>query len=233
MTVADNVARVRERMAAACARAGRPAEAARLMAVTKTVPAARIREAIAAGITLLGENRVQEMELKRRELGQPPAGAAALEWHLIGHLQSNKAARAVALFDVFQALDGASLAARLDRLGATAGRRLPVMVEVNIGREAQKTGVMPEALGDLAEAVMGAPHLHWIGLMAIPPGAADPELSRPHFAALRRLWENLGRQALGRWELSMGMSHDFEVAIEEGATMVRVGTAIFGTRPGH
>ena len=226
MSFAANLAEVRERMAAACRRAGRGAETVRLLAVTKTVPPAQIEEAIAAGLTLFGENRVQELEAKRAALA-----AAGLEWHLIGHLQSNKAARAVAAADAVDSLDSLELAARLERLAAADGRQLPVMIEVNLAAEPQKSGITAAELPALAEAVAGAAHLQWTGLMAIPPAAADPEASRRHFAALRAIWEKMRAYSAGRWELSMGMSQDYEVAIEEGATLIRVGSALFGARP--
>lgn len=226
MSFAANLAEVRERMAAACRRAGRAAETVRLLAVTKTVPPARIEEAIAAGLTLFGENRVQELEAKRAALAAP-----GLEWHLIGHLQSNKAARAVAAADAVDSLDSLALAARLERLAAAAGRRLPVMIEVNLAAEPQKSGVAVADLPALAEAVAGAAQLQATGLMAVPPAASDAEASRRHFAALRAIWERMRGYAEGRWELSMGMSHDYEVAIEEGATLIRVGSALFGARP--
>lgn len=226
MTIAASLAEVRERMAAACRRAGRAPQAVRLMAVTKTVAPERIAEAIAAGQALFGENRVQELEAKRQAL----AGRAGLEWHLIGHLQSNKAARALAAADSMDSLDSPALAARLERLAAAAGKRWPVMIEVNVAGEPQKAGVAPAALPALAEAVAASPHLDLCGIMAIPPEAADPEASRGHFASLRAMWDRMKSYAGTRWELSMGMSHDFEVAIEEGATLVRVGSAIFGAR---
>ncbi len=230
MNFAENLARVRERMAAACARSGRAENSARLMAVTKTQPAERIREALELGLRLLGENRVQEAETKRPAL----AGYAA-EWHLIGPLQANKAARALALFQAVQSLDRSELARRLDRLAGERHLRPAVLLEINLGREAQKSGILPEAAAGLAAAVLACPNLELRGLMAIPPAADRPEAQRPYFAALRelagRLRHELALEAAPAWELSMGMSQDYEIAIEEGATLVRLGAALFGARP--
>lgn len=228
MSIANNLEKVEQRIAAACARAGRSRDSVRLMAVTKTVEAERILEAARLGLRLFGENRVQERQAKQETL----AGIAA-DWHLIGGLQSNKANRAAELFDVVESVDSLALAQRLDHAAERTGRVLPVLVQVNIGREPQKHGAPPEAAASLAAAIASLPHLRLQGLMAVPPAAADPEASRPWFAALRRLSEQIRPKVSESgqpWELSMGMSHDFEVAIEEGSTLVRVGSALFGER---
>ncbi|HEX8153738.1 MAG TPA: YggS family pyridoxal phosphate-dependent enzyme [Thermoanaerobaculia bacterium] len=222
MTRADevraNVAEVEARVRAACARAQRAREDVLLVAVTKTFPSADVEHAIAAGITDVGENRVQEAREKK------PGVASSAQWHLIGHLQSNKAKDAVRLFDVIQSIDSASLAERIAKAAAAEGKRQQVLLQVNIGREAQKSGLDPSETAIVARDVMKLPSLDVRGLMAIPP-AGDAEATRPYFRELRAL-----RDELGLVHLSMGMSDDFEVAIEEGSTMVRVGRAIFGSR---
>lgn len=215
--IAANLAAVRARIARAAARAGRDPRAVRLIAASKTKPAAAVRAAIDAGVADVGENYVQEAQAKRAAVG---AGAA---WHLIGHLQRNKAARAAEVFDCIQTVDSAALGGALSRHAAARGRPLRVLVEVRLGGEATKSGVEPAALPALL-AALRLPGLLVEGLMTVPP-PADAEAARPHFRALRAL-----RDAAGLRELSMGMSDDFEVAIEEGATMVRVGRAIFGER---
>ena len=215
--VAANLAAVRARMSSAAQRAGRDPETVRLIAATKTKPAALVRAAIDAGATDIGENYVQEASAKRAEVGD---GA---RWHLIGHLQRNKAARAVEVFDCVQTVDSAALGAALSRHAAAQGRTLRVLIEVRLGGEATKNGVEPDELPALVEALR-LPSLLVDGLMTVPP-PGDPESARRHFRTLRE-W----RDRLGLRELSMGMSDDFEVAIEEGATMVRVGRAIFGAR---
>lgn len=219
MSLRDNLARVEDAIAAACARRGRASGSVRLLAATKTVAPERIREAHALGVRLFGENRVQEREEKRAAV----AGLAGAEWHLLGGLQSNKAARALALFDCIETVDSLALAQRLSRLAA---HRAPVLLEVNLGREPQKRGALPEQVPALAAAVRELPQLELRGLMAVPPHAAEAEAARPHFAALAELAARLGLA-----ELSMGMSQDFAVAVEEGATLVRLGSALFGPRP--
>lgn len=210
-------------MAVAAARAGRDPGEIKLVAVSKTHPAAAIREAIAAGQTIFGENKVQEAEGKIEEIGRESA-----EWHLIGHLQSNKARRAVQLFDVIHSLDSVELAQRLERICIEEGRsELNVLVQVDLAREETKSGVTEEDLPELARFLKSCERLKWTGLMVLPPWFDDPEAARPYFKRMRKLRDGLLE---GRGELSMGMSHDFEAAIEEGATMVRVGTAIFGER---
>ena len=220
MPLRESVAAVRERMAAACARSGRVVDDVTLVAVSKTFPAAAVDEAIAAGITDVGENRVQEAREKRPLVR---AGRSA-RWHLIGHLQSNKAREAVRLFDLIQTVDSLELAARVARAAEGEGKRQEILLQVNIGDEPQKSGAAREGMDRLAEAVAAMPSLCLRGLMAIPP-LGTAEESRPYFRELRRL-----RDGLGLEHLSMGMSEDFEVAIEEGATLVRVGRAIFGSR---
>lgn len=215
-----NVERVRERIARAAERAGRRPDDVLLVAVSKTVEAERVRAAVAAGITALGENRVQEARAKIAEIGRPVA------WHLIGHLQTNKARDAVELFDVIHSVDRIELARELDRRAHARGRVVKVLLQVNVGGEATKGGVAPEAVAETLEALAPLRNLAVRGLMTIPPEVERAEEARGWFQALRKLAE---RHALP--ELSMGMSGDFEVAVEEGATMVRVGTAIFGPRP--
>jgi len=218
--IRGNLERVRERIARAAERAGRRAESVLLIGVSKTVEVARIRDAVAAGLPALGENRVQEARAKIAELGRP------VDWHLVGQLQTNKAKDAVELFDVIHSLDRLELAQELHTRALRRGRPVETLVQVNLAGEAQKGGVTQEGLGALLDAVAGLDHVRVRGLMAIPPETPDPEEARLWFRALRKLGE---RAALP--ELSIGMSGDFEVAIEEGATMVRVGTAIFGARP--
>jgi PLP dependent protein len=227
-TVRDNVARVRERMAAAAGRAGRRVEDITLLGVSKTHPADAIREAFAAGVRHFGENRVQEWEGKR-------GGTEDLAgyWHLVGHLQSNKAARAAKAFHAVDSVDDFALAQRLDRARAEISdeRKLRVLIEVRVATEETKSGVEKERLPELAEKLLTLERLDLAGLMCIPPFLENAEKVRPYFALLREMKEQLeGR--LGRTfpVVSMGMSHDFEVAIEEGATEVRIGTALFGVR---
>jgi len=211
--------RVRERIAAAAERAGRRADDVLLIAVSKTVEVERVREAIDAGVVALGENRVQEAKAKFAVLGHK------VPWHLIGHLQTNKVKDALAVFDVIQSIDRLEVARELERRAGSAGRPVDVLLEVNVASEPQKSGFASEAVASALDAIAGMAHLKVRGLMAIPPIVERAEESRPAFKALRTLAQ---RHGLG--ELSMGMSGDFEVAVEEGATMVRVGTAIFGPR---
>jgi pyridoxal phosphate enzyme (YggS family) len=231
-TVAQRLAAVQGAVEEAAARAGRSPEEITLIGVTKRFPAERIQEAVDAGLTHLGENRVQEAEPKI-PLVRPGAGSE-LTWHLVGHLQKNKAQRALKLFPVIHSLDSVALAERLDRLAAEMGARPTVLVEVNLAAEPSKHGVTPEGLGALLEAIAPLEHLRLAGLMAIPP-MLDPEASmkasRPYFrqlAALRDTWRSRGYDLPA---LSMGMTDDFPVAVEEGATHIRVGRAIFGERP--
>ncbi len=222
---------VRARVAAAAVRGGRAPDAVRIVAVSKTVPADMIRAAYALGFTTFGENRVQEARDKIAALRLPH-----IRWEMIGHLQTNKAARAVELFERVQSVDSLRLAEALDAQAATHGRTLPILLEVNVGREPTKTGFAPEEVPDAARAVHALSHLRIEGLMTIAPPADDPETVRPIFQQLRALRDDLRRQVPtgddGGWhELSMGMTDDFEVAIEEGATLVRIGRALFGSRP--
>ena len=227
--LASNLASVRERIAAAERRSGRAAGSVTLVGVVKTLPAEAIAAAVALGLTDLGENRVQEAESHQRTVARDAA-----RWHMIGHLQRNKAGKALELFDVVHGVDDAELAVALDRRAREAGRRLPVLIEVNVSGEASKFGIAPEGAAALAELVAPLANLELAGLMTVGAPVARPEDARPGFARLRELREAVARQ-LGRPlpELSMGMSGDYEIAVEEGATMVRVGTALFGARDGH
>lgn len=222
-TIQQKVTAIRERISAAARRAGRNPDEITLIAVTKVFPASAIRAAYEAGVRHFGENYVQEFERKRPELGELPGA----QFHLIGHLQSNKARRAVQIFDVIQTVDSVRLARRLDEAAAAfkPGARVPVMIEVKLSPEETKSGIPPEELGSLIEFVRGCAHLELTGLMTMPPFSDDPEHSRPYFRRLREL-----AAAFALPQLSMGMSQDFEVAVEEGATHVRIGTALFGPR---
>jgi PLP dependent protein len=258
--IAENLARIRERVARAARRAGRRAEEVTIVAVSKTFPFEAIRAGYEAGLRHFGENRVQEWESKQARVADLEA-----TWHLIGHLQSNKARRAAGLFDRVDSADSLGLAQRLDaavgegdraeaaaisseksrrdalraasgqagatKSGAENGKRLRVLIEVRLGDETTKSGVAEADLAMLAEGVAGLSNLELLGLMTIPPFLEDPEQVRPYFSKLREIREDLVRR-VGRAlpVLSMGMSHDFEVAVEEGATEIRVGTALFGAR---
>lgn len=228
--LSENIASVRARIVDACERTGRDPAEVKLVAVSKTHPAATIREAIAAGCTVFGENKVQEAESKILELG----GGSA-EWHLIGHLQSNKARKAVQLFDVVHSLDSVELARRLERICIEEDRpNLPVLAQVDLAGEETKSGIAESDLPELVTYLSTCKRLRFTGLMVLPPYFENPEATRPFFVRLREIGGRLaadGAFGAGRGELSMGMSHDFEVAIEEGATLLRVGTAIFGERP--
>ena len=227
-SVRQNLQRIQERIAGAAARAGRKAAEITLIAVSKTHPASAIREAYEAGIRHFGENRVQEWEGKRAE-----TDGLAATWHLIGHLQSNKAARAARLFHSIDSIDDFAIAQRLDRAKAEAGitGKLRVLIEVRVAPEATKSGAEINELLGLAEKTAGLPQLELAGLMCIPPFLEQAEQVRLYFQRLRELREDVVKKlGMALPVLSMGMSHDFEVAIEEGATEVRVGTAIFGTR---
>ena len=227
--VAENIRRIRERMALAAEGCGRSPDEIRLLAISKTFPVDSILDAVRAGQVRFGENRVQEAEGKILELRDSPG----LEWHLVGHLQSNKAKHAARLFDVIHSIDSAALAARVSRAAAELGKVRVVLLQVDLGKEAAKFGADPERIRDIVEAVSEMPGIRLDGLMTIPPFFEDPERSRPFYERLRELKERLeaGQPGcLGAGHLSMGMSHDFEEAIREGATIVRVGTAIFGLR---
>jgi len=232
MPVSENIARVREQIEKAANRAGRDPEDITLMAVTKTVPPERIREAYNAGLRTFGENRVQEFDGKRNALRD----LAEAQWHMIGHLQSNKAANAVELFHAIESVDSLRLARKLNAAGQELGKKLPVLIEINIGGEQAKAGLAPDSaeLLELFQAAQELPSLELQGLMTVPPYADDPEQSRPYFRKmyeLSRKVDAMNLPGIGTKVLSMGMSHDFTVAIEEGSTCVRVGTAIFGERP--
>ncbi|HTK39179.1 MAG TPA: YggS family pyridoxal phosphate-dependent enzyme [Pyrinomonadaceae bacterium] len=224
-----NLDEVLGRIEKAAQRAGRSSNDIELVAVSKTHPAEVLRAASAAGVTVFGENKVQEGEAKIVEIGRDAA-----EWHLIGHLQSNKARKAVQLFDVIQSLDSVELAKRLERNCIEDARtELPVFVQIDLAGEATKSGIAENDLPNLVECLKTCKCLKFHGLMTVPPYFEDPDDVRPYFRKLREIRDKLlSRNAFtnGRGELSMGMSHDFEVAIEEGATVVRVGTAIFGDR---
>jgi hypothetical protein len=223
------LAQVRERIAVAAARCGRESTEITLVAVSKTHPAVAVREALSAGIAEFGENRVQEAESKI-----PLLKDVGARWHLIGHLQANKARRAIRLFDVIHTVDSTSLAQRLDKAcGDEQRKEVRILIQVDLAGEATKSGVAESKLSDLVESMRQCPHLRLTGLMILPPFFEDPEQVRPFFKRLRELRDEIqagGHFGDRRGELSMGMSHDFEVAIEEGATIVRVGTAIFGER---
>ncbi len=226
MSLAVNLEQVQARIAAACARAGRNPASVTLLAVTKTHPPHVVEEASRLGLTVFGENKVQEAKAKI------PACPGHLRWHMIGHLQSNKARDAVHLFEMIQSVDSLSLAEEINRRAEQAAKRLPILLEVNIVGEASKFGYPPtRLLSDLA-ALNALPRLEIHGLMTIPPWSPVPERSRAAFARLRELKQEC-EQRLGAPlpHLSMGMTGDFEVAIEEGATIVRIGTALFGERP--
>jgi PLP dependent protein len=231
MSIAENVAHVRERIAAAARRAGRHPEEITLMAVSKTFAPERIREAYEAGLRVFGENRVQEFDGKAgllRDLN-------AVEWHMIGHLQTNKAAKAVELFTAVDSVDSLRLAEKLNASARQLGKKLGSLVEINVGGEAAKSGLSPESpqLEELLRAATKLDHLEFRGLMTIPPFTDDPQQARPYFRNLRELRDRIAARRLTNVSLnvlSMGMSQDFEVAIAEGSTCVRVGTAIFGER---
>lgn len=225
----DRLAAVRERLERAAARAGRRAEDVTLIAVSKTFPASAIREAFDLGLRDFGENKVQEAESKVRELGDLVAQGA--RFHLVGHLQGNKAKKAAAIADVIHSVDSAELGRKLSAQAAELARPLRVLVQVDLGKEETKFGLDEAQLFATLEALRGLPSLKVDGLMTLPPASEDPEAARPFFRRLREHRDRAVTEGLlaGR-ELSMGMSHDLEVAIEEGATMVRVGTALFGTR---
>jgi pyridoxal phosphate enzyme (YggS family) len=231
MAIAEHVAQIRERVATAARRAGRQPEGIVLMAVSKTFPPQLIREAYNAGVRLFGENRVQEFAAKVEGLRD----LREIEWHMIGHVQANKAGKTVELFHAVDSVDSVRLARRLNAAAKQSGKRLPVLVEINTGGEEAKSGVDPES-SELEEILQATPELENLemrGLMTVPPFFDDPEQARPYFRQLRELREKIAARnfpRVGMSVLSMGMSHDFEVAIEEGSTCVRVGTAIFGER---
>jgi pyridoxal phosphate enzyme (YggS family) len=224
--IEENLERVRSNIAAAAQKAGRSADEIRLVAVSKTHPAESVREAHHGGQNLFGESRVQEARAKIPEL------PSSLEWHFIGHLQKNKIRHALPLFEMFHSVDSLALARDIDRIADELGSRPRVLLEVNVAGEGSKFGFRPEVLRAEIEHLLALPRLTIEGLMTIPPLAAEAESSRKFFAGMRELRDALRTEFdLRLVELSMGMTNDYPVAIEEGATMVRVGTAIFGDRP--
>jgi len=231
MSVATNVAEIRRRIAGAALRAGRRPEDITLMAVSKNFPANLLREAYQVGIRVFGESRVQEFSGKASKL----ADLQDVDWHMIGHLQSNKAAKAAELFNAVDSVDSLRLAEKLNDAAGRLGKRLSVLIEINVGGEAAKSGIDPELpeLEDLLRAASRLQHLHFRGLMTVPPFSDEVEDARPYFRQLRELRDRIVSRKFTDASLpvlSMGMSHDFEVAIEEGSTCVRIGTAIFGER---
>jgi len=224
----ENLQLVRQRIESAARGCGRDPESVRLVAVSKTVPAERVRQAAEAGVTLLGENYVQEARDKIEALAD-----CEVSWHFIGHLQSNKAKYAVKLFDLIHSVDSAKLAAEIDKRAAKIGKKQPILVQVNIAEEETKSGVSVKQSTALLREISALDHIEVRGLMTMPPFFNQPERVRPFFRALRRLRDSIRESELPDVELnelSMGMTGDFEVAIEEGATLVRIGTAIFGER---
>ena len=244
-SIKENLLRVMERIERAARKAGRDPDEVKLVVVSKTVEVARIREAIEAGVSVLGENYIQEAQKKIEEIGKlastEPASRSLVEgrrsgeggpvsWHFIGHLQSNTAKYAIRLFDMIHSIDSHPLVDELNRRAEQADRVIKVMIEVNLSKEATKFGTDEEMVFNLARKVQTHQHLSLEGLMTMPPYFDSPEKGRPYYIALRELEERIVKEGIPMKELSMGMSNDFEVAIEEGATFVRVGTAIFGPR---
>jgi pyridoxal phosphate enzyme (YggS family) len=231
MSIAENIAQIRERIHAAASRARRDPEAVTLMAVSKTFPPEAIREAYEAGIRVFGENRVQEFDSKAEAL----RSLADARWHMIGHLQTNKAGKAAELFHAIDSVDSLKLAEKLNDAAGKYGKKIAVLIEMNVGGEAAKSGVPADspALEKILSSAARLECLEITGLMTIPPYTDDPQSARPYFRKLRELRDQIAARnfpSISMATLSMGMSHDFEVAIEEGSTCVRVGTAIFGER---
>ncbi len=222
--IQENLQKVTERIEKAARKAGRDPNEIKLVAVSKTVEVARIKEAVEAGVSILGENYVQEAQKKIEEIGRP------VSWHFIGHLQSNKAKYAIRLFDMIHSVDGLPLAEELNRRAEQANQKIKVMIEVNLSKETTKFGTDEEMVMNLAKGIQNLNHLSLEGLMTMPPYFDLPEMSRPYYVALRELKERMAKEGIPMKELSMGMSNDYDIAIEEGATYVRVGTAIFGAR---
>jgi PLP dependent protein len=227
-SIVQNLMNINARIHAACSRVGRDVAEVRLIGVTKMVPVDRIREGVVAGVRILGENYVQEARTKLEALGDMP-----VSWHFIGHLQSNKAKLVLEAFTCIHSVDRESLARELDRQAHKLGKQVPVLLQVNTGQEDSKSGMAPEELLPFFKRLTACDGIEVRGLMALPPYYDDPEQVRPHFRKLRELLHRMREQTVAPaklTELSMGMSDDFEVAIEEGATMIRIGTALFGTR---
>lgn len=228
-TIAENIKNVQNRIKKAAEKVGRDAKDIKLVTVTKTVDVIRIKEAIESGLSIFGENRVQEAQKKvtSSELRVP---SGKIEWHFIGHLQTNKAKHAVQLFDMIQSIDSTALAEELNKQAAKINKIQDALIEVKLSEEETKHGVPKNELMELLESTRDMKNLNILGLMTIPPFFDDAEKTRPYFRRLRELRDDAGKRGFRLHELSMGMSHDFEIAIEEGATMVRIGTAIFGER---
>ena len=225
ISIADNLERVRKQIADAAAKSGRSADDVELVAITKTHPAEKVREAIEAGQTLLGESRVQEARAKIPEL------PSAIRWHFVGHLQKNKIRHALPLFEMFHSIDSLALAQDMNRIAEEEGMHPRVLFEVNVAGEGSKFGFAPGNLREQMEELLALPRLSILGLMTIPPLAEEADASRKHFVALRELRDRLQTEfRVDLAQLSMGMTNDFPIAVEEGATLVRVGTAIFGKR---
>lgn len=223
--IKENLLRVKERIEKAALRAGRDPQEIKLVAVSKTVDVTRIKEAIDSGVSILGENYVQEARKKIEEIGR------SVSWHFIGHLQSNKAKYVIKLFDMLHSLDNVPLAEELNQRAKQADQRLRVLIEINLSGETTKFGTQEGKIWDLIDRVLQLKSLSLEGLMTMPPYFDSAERVRPYYRRLRELREKLIQEGIPMKELSMGMSNDFEVAIEEGATYVRIGTAIFGPRP--
>ena len=227
--IAENIRKIRARIANTALACGRSPESITLLAITKTFPVETISRAIEAGQRHFGENRVQEAEPKILAL----ASRAHLEWHMVGHLQSNKARRAAEIFDVIHSVDSIKLAEKLSQASVTLGKQLSVLLQVDLGHEPTKFGIDPKEIREILAAILNLKGIRVNGLMIIPPFFENAEQARPCFAQLRDLRDALESEqpaCLGQQQLSMGMSHDFEVAIQEGSTLVRIGTAIFGER---
>ena len=232
MSVASNLGRLQEQIAAVCRRANRSESEVALMAVSKTHPAEAIQEAFAVGVRLFGENRVQEWQEKRSSL-QPlfdPAKADSAKIHLIGPLQSNKTTKAAELFDAIDSVDSTRIASRLNNTARELGKRLPILIEVKLSHEESKHGIARDRLAALVDELRQFESLVPSGLMTVPPWSEDPEVARPYFRELRRLRDSVLPAYPALTQLSMGMSNDFAVAIEEGSNCVRIGTALFGKR---
>jgi len=224
-SIAENLQRVRQQMAQAAVKAGRPVEEIELVAITKTHPAEKVREAIEAGQTLLGESRVQEA---RRKIPELPSN---VRWHFVGHLQKNKVRHALPLFEIIHSVDSLALAEEINRIAQEEGLHPRVLLEVNVGGEGSKFGFAPEKLRKELESLLALPRLSILGLMCIPPIAQEVEASRKYFVQLREFRDSLQTEfRVDLAQLSMGMTQDYWIAVEEGATLVRVGTAIFGER---